>query len=762
MYVSAFLAAIDAELRAIRADGGSRIELGKRKHLGQDSSGTHYYQFRARTEVGPPDDSPIEVETGQARVSGCLVRTDGFNVVVALQAELPTSVDGSDTLITDPTFILAQLRVRLEQVLNPSSRVRYNTDLALQLLQSSGPEDPDLLVPESYTKGLNAEQSSALQKALTRDLTFIWGPPGTGKTFTLANIIAAFLDQGKDVLLLAHSNVAVDTVMLRIARLPEVQTLIEGGKIVRTGYPRLEALKQMDTILGQRIAEQLLPPEFALERESIERNIKNLESKMQNGLATPRDRDSLSKLLAKRQELRRRISEVERCVLQQARLVGTTLSRSAVMDVLSERSYDVVVIDEASMAYIPHVFWAACLSSQKLIVAGDFRQLGPVVKTEQERARHWLARDAFEVAGLVTNNGVRLDDPRMAALRVQHRMHPLISRLVDRIYSGRLRDAEGTSLDPDGVITARPFPGNVVTLIDTAGLPSGSHRVERTNSRYNRSSAELAIQLAAEALASNVVDVGIVTPFVAQAQLIQQRLEEKGLAGITVSTVHRLQGSEKSLVIIDLVESYPQQFASKLIRGGINSTAMRLINVAITRAKKKVILLADRRFMKNKLNNSDVLFEILELIASQYGVHDPETRTILKTKSYTHRATAGAVSHDLDTPSASVKSHPMAPTLQDLETQCPRCGQSGGQLGLSRYNTLYVPCRACGEFRSAALDDLVVFIQQHHLQCPECHTQLWPVDDGYKAQFAGHLQCGQCGRQFRWESYLRARRRRQA
>src|SRR5690606_35932924 len=93
---------------------------------------------------------------------------------------------------------------------------------------------------------------------------------------------------------------------------------------------------------------------------------------------------------------------------------------------ISERRYDVVIVDEASMAYMPHLFWAACLSRHKLVIVGDFRQLGPVVKTRQPRAQELLKRDAFQAAGLVTDDIVWVNDPRMASLRLQHRMHPEI------------------------------------------------------------------------------------------------------------------------------------------------------------------------------------------------------------------------------------------------------------------------------------------------------------------------------------------------
>src|SRR5690606_25191366 len=122
-----------------------------------------------------------------------------------------------------------------------------------------------------------------------------------------------------------------------------------------------------------------------------------------------------------RRKLLELIRQEEQQVILEAQLVATTLARSAVLDVLSRRRFDAVVIDEASMAYVPHVYWAACLAREHLVIAGDFRQLGPVVRSESGLAQRWLKKDVFEVAGLVRKVDQRLDDRRLVGLRTQHR-----------------------------------------------------------------------------------------------------------------------------------------------------------------------------------------------------------------------------------------------------------------------------------------------------------------------------------------------------
>src|SRR5690606_12158700 len=117
------------------------------------------------------------------------------------------------------------------------------------------------------------------------------------------------------------------------------------------------------------------------------------------------------------------------------------------------------------------------------------------------------------------------EDKRLVGLRTQHRMHPAISRLVDRIYGGRLRDAVGVGAQTERIVELPPFPGNRVTLVDTSQLSSGCRRERGGHSRYNESSADLAVSLALTALQAGEESIGIITPYVAQALRVQERLE---------------------------------------------------------------------------------------------------------------------------------------------------------------------------------------------------------------------------------------------
>jgi superfamily I DNA and/or RNA helicase len=125
-------------------------------------------------------------------------------------------------------------------------------------------------------------------------------------------------------------------------------------------------------------------------------------------------------------------------------VVGCTLSKAAIAPEIYERQFDAVIIDEASMAYIPHCVYAATLAKRRIAIFGDFRQLGPISQAETDNARTWLQRDIFEEAGIIDRVNRNQQDDRMVLLQTQYRMHPSISAIPNHLfYNNQLQDGEG-------------------------------------------------------------------------------------------------------------------------------------------------------------------------------------------------------------------------------------------------------------------------------------------------------------------------------
>ncbi len=280
--------------------------------------------------------------------------------------------------------------------------------------------------------------------------------------------------------------------------------------------------------------------------------------------------------------------------------------------------YEFVLLDEASMAYIPQVFFAASLAGRKLVVSGDFRQLAPVALAGTPGVKHWLQRDIFEEAGIAAafEKG---QAPDIAVLRLQRRMHPAIAGFVnDYVYDGLLYNAPETS-GRAALAAAGPCPGAALTLVDLSDLPAFCYR--HGSSRFNPLSAFLALTLARQIRLGGLT-VGLLTPYAAQARLLN--VLTAGLlggagarseaAGLVAATVHRFQGAEQDAVVLDLVDSFPQRGPGGLLSRRAGSGGLRLVNVAVTRARGKLFVLACRDFLESRLPGDSALCGLFRFI----------------------------------------------------------------------------------------------------------------------------------------------------
>ena len=241
------------------------------------------------------------------------------------------------------------------------------------------------------------------------------------------------------------------------------------------------------------------------------------------------------------------------------------------------------------MMPIPYVLCVGSLSPHRLVITGDFRQLGPIALSQTAAAYRWLHKDAFELAGI---SGERTDHPALQMLQVQRRMHNGISDLINKVfYGGKLKSETA----PKNSTNLGPLSGEPAVFVML--LPEDGSRVEKTSSasRLNRVSAQLVASLACRLLHEDSdAIVGIIAPYRAQVTLIRRLLSEQGLAKdqarrIRLGTVHAFQGSEADVVIWDLVETRDH----KIGRLYHKDAGDRLSNVAISRAQGKLIFVGD-------------------------------------------------------------------------------------------------------------------------------------------------------------------------
>ncbi len=471
---------------------------------------------------------------------------------------------------------------------------------------------------------LNRYQREALVNAEAQSFHMIWGPPGTGKTATLGRVVD-LLSRGKDlrVMVLAHANVAVDEAMIRVARAMAQTTLLEEGRILRVGNPRRQevidhpfltvdahvALRHPDLLDRKR--------ELTAERRELTQRSRRTHDHSERKKLGERLKKVREELL----EIRQRIKDFESQLIDEAQILGTTLSSFVIRGQLFSWTGDAVIVDETSMAPFPMVLLAAARSRSKLMLFGDFRQLGPICQSNKRAALNWLGRDAFSISGATRNLEMNGDDPRVTMLRTQYRMAAPIAEVISRFsYLGKLET--DPSADRAALTGSRcePLPGEPLVMADSRELASLCLRT-RTKSRLNPIHAFTVIELARRALLDGAIDVAVITPYRAQANLLAALIEKAELGErVTAATIHTFQGAERDVVIFDLVDALPQKGPSKLTGGG--EDAKRVLTVAASRPKGKLVVLVDSDFIRNFHPPDSLTKKLLGLMEKQAEILD--------------------------------------------------------------------------------------------------------------------------------------------
>ena len=345
------------------------------------------------------------------------------------------------------------------------------------------------------------------------------------------------------------------------------------------------------------------------------------------------------------------LADIRAAVMRDAAVIGTTVTK-AYLSAQDLPAFDVVVVDEASMVLLPALYFAVGLAREKAVVSGDFRQLPPIVQTEQRAIVDEIGMDVFHAAGVVEAVEAGRSDSRMVMLDEQYRMHNSICGLISGfMYQGKLRTSAAVDARPAQVRALLSVP---LTVVDTSSLWPFETQTA-SFSRYNLVHALVARNLFQQLHdADHVKDsraVGICTPYAAQAKLIRRFIEDEAdLKGIVdAGTVHRYQGDEKTVIVIDIPESVGGgRFIGRFLQGDHpDDDGAKLLNVAATRAREHLVIIANLTYLDDRLPGGALLRDIL--FQMQSGGQVLDARELLTLRPADLRGLGQPVDIDIET-----------------------------------------------------------------------------------------------------------------
>ena len=417
---------------------------------------------------------------------------------------------------------------------------------------------------------LNATQEEAVNKVLhAKDVAIVHGPPGTGKTTTLVEAIYETLHRENQVLVCAQSNMAVDWISEKLVD--------RGVPVLRIGNPTRVNDKMLSFTYERRFESHPDYPQLW----SIRKAIRDLHGQNRKGANRESIRQKINSLKDRATELEIRINA---SLFDEARVIACTLASSA-HRVLMGMKFGTLFIDEAAQA-LEAACWIAIRKADRVVLAGDHCQLPPTIKCH-EAMRGGLDKTLMQ--HIVQNK-----PEAISLLKIQYRMNDEIMRFSsDWFYHGALTSAPEVKyrsiLDYD----------TAIVWVNTEGMDCNEEFVGESFGRINKQEANLSIEelkkyinkIGKERLLEERIDFGLISPYKAQVQYLRQLIRKDAFfkpfrSQITINTVDGFQGQERDVILISLVRANEDGQI-----GFLND--LRRMNVAITRARMKLIILGD-------------------------------------------------------------------------------------------------------------------------------------------------------------------------
>ena len=461
---------------------------------------------------------------------------------------------------------------------------------------------------------LNKSQRTAIKQALTtKDFYLIHGPFGTGKTTTLTELILQMNKSNQKILVTAESNIAVDNLLKKVSKTKKEQ-IIRLGQLQRieqsvrqysltslveqhTQYPKLQSYQKIIEEYTQELQYYTKPTSQnrrGLTNKQIKEHAKrhktarNISKDTIQSMARWIDYDE--KITDYHEKIRLLEDKIIDEIITSSNIIFTTNS-SAAWDVIKNIQFDVVIIDEASQTTIPSIL-IPIAKAPKFILAGDHKQLPPTIINYQAQK---LQKTLFE-------SYINKYPQKSQILDTQYRMNDTLMQFPNsQFYDNKLKtDKTIENITLNDIIDDDE---DVISFIDTSSMQDNAEKQLDSSSSYiNMLEADICSGITSDYISKglDVEDIGIITPYNDQVELISQKTP------VEVNSVDGFQGRQKELIIISTVRSNNRNEI-----GFLND--LRRLNVAITRARRKLIIIGNKNTLSsNKTYKQLIKYAIYE------------------------------------------------------------------------------------------------------------------------------------------------------
>jgi ATP-dependent RNA/DNA helicase IGHMBP2 len=460
-----------------------------------------------------------------------------------------------------------------------------------------------------YPSPLNDSQLAAVSHVITaQDVAIIHGPPGTGKTTTLVQAILETIRRERRVLVCAPSNTAVDLLTEKLAE--------RGVNVIRMGNPSRVSDLLLQHTLDARVMVHPSYGKMRAMRQTAEQH-RNTATELASKHARDfgfEGRQQRRQLLEEARALSQAAVDLERFmvddVLESVQVMTSTLV-GASNRTIRHLEFETVFIDEAAQA-LEAGCWIPIAKGQRVVLAGDHHQLPPTVKSEKA-SREGLRETLFEKC-------IKRQPATARMLNVQYRMHEHIMAFSsEQFYGGQLQ-AHGSVCDAGLSAYDENFaPDLPVEFLDTAGLGLPEITMPESRSTANPEEANVLLKRLVELLEpyeqngcdqnhdQRALSIGVIAPYRAQINCLKDAIEENDALNellecrmLSVGTVDSFQGQERDIIAISLTRSNKQGEIGFL-------SDIRRMNVGMTRAKRKLLLVGDSSTLSSHLFFADLL-----------------------------------------------------------------------------------------------------------------------------------------------------------